>query len=592
VKQHSRGALSGFIRAPLAALALASALLVPGCDAGVPEHEKKPTVATLYELDLRDELPEQASAMLGEELPGLSDAVLKVRGLLEEPLVKGLFVRIGPLHGRFGDLRDWSDTFEAFRAQKRPVHCHFDDTDNLGIALATHCDRVSVTPAGTVNLVGVAAQLVHGRELLSLLGVKADLLQVGKYKGAAEPFTRDTPSPELLQSIDTLLDALDANLRAHLSRNGKRSPAEVAALIDGGPYGAEAAKAQKLVDAVSFDDEARSIAKKELGASALRAVYPKREPETLSLGVLLRALSEKEERIPQDAARLALVHLSGEIVDGDTRGSERSASDPFVKAMRRFADDTRVRAVVLRIESPGGSALASDRMWHAVRRAATRKPVIVSVGDMAASGGYYVASAGTHILASEGSVLGSIGVVGGKMVAADLAQKVGVHVTVVPRGKHAAWLSPLVPFSDDERVRLERALTDTYKLFLERVALGRKRTIEQLAPAGEGRLMGGERAKELGLIDEVGGLSRAVALARERGKLSKNAAIVRWPEAETPLSALGGLFGAHAANTRMLSELSVDPLAAQPVIHSALLRALTHPAPYAIASLPFLLRIE
>jgi ClpP class serine protease len=104
--------------------------------------------------------------------------------------------------------------------------------------------------------------------------------------------------------------------------------------------------------------------------------------------------------------------------------------------------------------------------------------------------------------------------------------------------------------------------------------------------------MGGERAKELGLIDEVGGLSRAVALARERGKLSKNAAIVRWPEAETPLSALGGLFGAHAANTRMLSELSVDPLAAQPVIHSALLRALTHPAPYAIASLPFLLRIE
>jgi protease-4 len=231
-------------------------------------------------------------------------------------------------------------------------------------------------------------------------------------------------------------------------------------------------------------------------------------------------------------------------------------------------------------------------MWHAVRRAAARKPVIVSVGDMAASGGYYVASAGTHILASEGSVLGSIGVVGGKMVAADLADKIGVKVTTLARGKHATWLSALAPFSDEERARLEQALTHTYQLFLERVALGRKRSIEQLTPATEGRVMGGVRAKELGLIDEIGGLARAVTLARERGKLSKSAPIVRWPEAETPFAAIEGLFGAHAANTRVMNELAADPFAAQPVIQSALLRALTHPAPYAIASLPFLLRID
>jgi protease IV len=574
------------------ALLLSCALVASGCMGARPDSEKKPTVATLYELDLRDALPEQASAMLGEEQPGLSDAVLKVRGLLAEPLVKGLFVRLEGLEGRFGDLADWADTFDAFRAQKRPVHCHFDATDNLGMALAMHCDRISVTPAGMINLVGVAAQLVHGRELLALLGVKAELFQVGKYKGAAEPFTRDAPTPELRESIDTLLDALDANLRLHLTRGGKRSPAEVAALIDDGPYTAETAKARGLVDAVSFDDEARAIAKKQMGAAAQRAVFPKSEPETLSLTTLIRALGDKEEHIPQDATRLAFVHLSGEIVDGDTHGGERAGSDPFVKAMRRFADDSRVRAVVLRIESPGGSALASDRMWHAVRRAAARKPVIVSVGDMAASGGYYVASAGTHILASEGSILGSIGVVGGKMVAADLAAKIGVHVTVMSRGKHATWLSALTPFSDDERARLEQALTHTYQLFLERVALGRKRSIAELAPATEGRVMGGLRAKELGLIDEVGGLARAVTLARERGKLSKNAPIVRWPEAETPLSALGEMFGAHATHTHTLSELARDPLAAQPVIQSALLGALTHPAPYAMASLPFLLRID
>jgi protease IV len=227
-----------------------------------------------------------------------------------------------------------------------------------------------------------------------------------------------------------------------------------------------------------------------------------------------------------------------------------------------------------------------------VRRAAARKPVIVSVGDMAASGGYYVASAGTHILASEGSVLGSIGVVGGKVVAAELADKVGVHVTVLPRAPHATWLSPLAPFSDSERARLEHMLTHTYRLFLERVALGRKRSVEQLAPASEGRVMGGARAKELGLIDEIGGLARAVSLARERGKLSKNAPIVRWPEAETPLAALSGLLGAHAASTRWLAHVSNEGLDTQTVVRSALLGALTHSTPHAIASLPFDLHIE
>jgi protease-4 len=579
-------------RARLGSAGLLLAVLASACAGSRPEREQKPTVATLYELDLRDHLPEQAHALLGDEQPGFSEALLKVRGLLDEPLAKGLFVRLGELDGRFGDLRDWADTFEAFRAQKRPVHCHFDSTDNLGIALAAHCDRVSVTPAGMVNLVGIAAQLVHGRELLSMLGVKADLLQVGKYKGAAEPFTRDAPTPELLESINTLLDGLDQDLRAHLGQNGKRSPAEVTALIDGGPYSADEAKAKKLVDAVSFDDEARAIAKKAVSAAAQRAIFPKREPEALSLGVILRALGEKEERIAQDVSRLAVVQLSGEIVDGDARGGERTGSDAFVKAMRRFADDTRVRAVVLRIESPGGSALASDRMWHAVRRAAARKPVIVSVGDMAASGGYYVASAGSHILASEGSVLGSIGVVGGKMVAADLADKVGLNVTVLSRGKHATWLSPLTPFSDEERTSLEQALTRVYRLFLERIATGRKRGIEQFAPASEGRVMGGLRAKELGLIDEIGGVGRAVTLARERGKLTKNAPIVRWPEAETPFSAFEDLFGANASKAQRAREVLTNPLVAEAVIQSALLGALAHPAPYVMATLPFVLRID
>jgi protease-4 len=566
--------------------------LALGCGGNVPEADKKPSVATLYELDLHEALPEQGMSLLGETKPGLADGLGKLRKLLDEPLAKGLFVRLGPLEGSFGDLADWSALFDAYRAKQRLVHCHFDVLDNLGFALANHCDRVSMTPSGTLDVVGLGAQVVHGKKLLEMLGVRAELLQIGKYKGAAEPFTRDAPSEELRQSLEGMLDDLDRSFRAHLSRAGARDEAAVRAVLDGGPYTAEAARSHKLVDALAYDDEARAAAKKAAGASAVRTVFRERKGESLSLRELLAAFAGKDDDDSSSEPRLGLLFLSGEIVDGDDRSLERAASEPFVKAMRRYADDTRVRAIVLRIESPGGSALASDRMWHAVRRAAGRKPVIVSVGDMAASGGYYVASAGSHILASEGSILGSIGVVGGKIVLADLAQRVGVNVTSYERAEHATWLSALAPFSPDERLRLEQLLTNTYQLFLERVSLGRKRSVHELLPAAEGRVMGGQRAKQLGLIDEIGGLTRAIDLARERGKLAKSAPISHWPEEGDALGALRALLGASAPSTRLTQELDELDHSARAVASSAPLRALAHARSPVLTALPFALIVR
>lgn len=573
-------------------LGLGAVLGALGCGSAEDESEKRPSVTTLYELDLREPLREQTLSLLGESEPGLADALIKVRGLLDEPLAKGLFVRLGELRGRFGDLSDWAELFDAFRAAKRPVHCHFDTVDNLGFALANHCDRVTMTPAGTLDLVGIAAQVLHGRELLDQVGVQAELLQVGKYKGAAEPFTRNAPSDELKESLNGLLDDLDRSLRGHLAHAGKRDTAQVEAALQKGPYGADEALAEKLIDAISFDDEARSIAKKAAQAAGLRAVFPKREHESLSIKDLLAALSGKKESAPATGQRLALAYLVGEILDGEENGMETAASDPFVRALRRFADDERVSAVVLRIESPGGSALASDRMWHAVRRVAARKPVVVSVGDMAASGGYYVASAGTYIVAGEGSVLGSIGVVGGKLVLAKLAERVGVHATTLARGPQATWLSALTPFSDAERTRLEAMLSRTYALFLERVASGRKRSVEQLSPAAEGRVMGGARAKQLGLIDELGGLARAIAIARERGKLSKDAPIVQWPDAQDPFARLTQLFGVRAAPSLVERELATLGPELQAVVRSTLLRTLAHNPSRALTTLPFELTLR
>jgi protease-4 len=250
--------------------------------------------------------------------------------------------------------------------------------------------------------------------------------------------------------------------------------------------------------------------------------------------------------------------------------------------MRKIADDEEVRGLVLRIDSPGGSALASDKMWHAVRRVAKRKPVVVSIGDMAASGGYYVACAGGEIFANPSSIVGSIGVVGGKIVGEKLASDLGVRSASLTRGRNANWLSMTSRFSDSERAALQRALDDTYKTFLSRVREGRKLNDERLSAVAEGRIMSGKRAEQGGLVDRLGGLSAALERARSKAELPADSPIEVWPkersivarlssamsnteeEARSPFGKAGALLIAKSALAQLLLEGEVKPLAVLP----------------------------
>jgi protease-4 len=575
----------------LTACCCALALFLGACGKR-EEPKEKPLVAdTLVELDLSQPADERTAALFGEAKPSHFDGIMRVRKYVRDPLARGLFVRLGSYAGHLSDVDDWAETFEAFRAVKKPVHCQFDELDNAGYALASHCDRVSMTPAGLLNLVGLAAQVVQGRQLLEMVGVKAELFQVGKYKGAAEPFTRDELLPETRESLEGLLADLDRDFRRHLAARTKREDVAVQALLDSGPYTSDRAKQVGLVDAVAYDDEARMNAKRAAGARLLHRPFEPNEKQTVSLTDLVRALSGRRERDYDGRAHLGVAFLTGDISDGQGRAIEGSGSDPFIKALRRWGDESDVRAVVLRIESPGGSALASDRMWHAVARVAKRKPVIVSLGDMAASGGYYVASAGSAIVASPGSIVGSIGVVGGKMVLEGLTQRVGVHVTSLPRAQRATWLSPFAPFSDGERAAFEGMLQNTYARFLQRVALGRKRDVASLSPAAEGRVMGGERAKELGLVDEVGGLARAVTLALERGKLSESAPIESWPDASDTLEALSSLMETRSAQGVLAGEVR-ELLPPELLSAASLVRELGQASQRPLAVLPFALYVH
>jgi protease-4 len=260
-----------------------------------------------------------------------------------------------------------------------------------------------------------------------------------------------------------------------------------------------------------------------------------------------------------------LVFVNGSITDGESGSTGDAVSGPFVRVMKRLEDDENVKAVVMRINSPGGSALASDRMWDAARHLAEAKPLIASVGDMAASGGYYIASAADEILAHPNSLVGSIGVVGGKFNFAGLAEDIGVNTYILQRGKRAAWSTPVRALSPTERQAFETLLRDTYNRFIDRVATGRKMERAAVLAAAEGRVMTGQDGKELGLIDEMAGLSEALSRARAAAGLAPDAPVEIWPPTKGMIDLINDILSGNGdddAQTVQRLWLRQHPLAA------------------------------
>ena len=519
---------------------LACALVLGAC---TPAQPPKPGTE-LRTLRIDEPFPESPQFGLLSAQVNHRELLSRIAALATDPKVSGVFVQLGEMDSAWARVADIRDALAEVHKAKKPVHCYFESTDNLGYALlAETCDHISMTPSGMLNLVGVAASAVYAHELLQNVGLDAELLQIGRFKGAADPLTRDDMPEPVRQTMGAILDGLQGRVLAAVARRGSLSPERAQALIDQGPFTADQARRAGLVDDIQYDDGARAVAKR--AAHAARVVEEALHPEHPSLGLLdlLRALMGRKQQHEPKGDRIVLAYLDGTITRGSASSLESGGAESFVGAMRGFADDPHVRAVVLRIDSPGGSALAADLMWHAVRRLQKRKPVIVSIGDMCASGGYYVASAGSEILAQPDSLVGSIGVVGGKLVVSDLAQRIGVHFTELKRGQHAGWTSALQPFTDSERAAFEQQLQATYELFLARIGEGRKLARQAIEPYAEGRLMLGSRAREAHLVDTAGGLRDAMARARDRAHLAPDAPVQVWPQRQGLLQALSALTG-------------------------------------------------
>ncbi len=560
LRRRRFGSRGGLVALGLASLAGLASLTTMGCRGRpraweVPVGSDKPRErgAVILELDLAAGAPERSkSGFL--TLPSHHTFDVLVAALhqaLDRKDVLGVFVSFGGAGLGWARAHELGDGLRALRDKGIPVVCHADAWENTAYAAAARgCDVIAMSPAGEVEATGPASSLPYAREFLEdKLHAQVDILQVGKFKGAAEPLTRDGPSEEYRASIERALKALrEADVQSLTARG-------VEASIGEGPFAGDEATKHHLVDSLGDRNAARELLKQRAGNAPIDVIYgPSSEAGGKGLSELVKMLAPRDAEAAAQP-HVALVRLEGEIAlggeGGILGGPAGIVARQVVADAHRLAKDPNVKAVVLRIDSPGGSALGSDLAWIAVHELEKEKPVIVSIGEMAASGGYYIASAGTSIFAQPESIVGSIGVVGGKVSFGGTLAMVGVHTASFGDPRAVQLGSLFEPWDDATRARLLGTMNTIYALFLDRVAEGRKKPKETFTDAVEGRVFGGLDAKELGLVDEIGGLGVALAAAKRAGHLPESAPVVTDGGTEGILDLLGDATEARALDTAL-----------------------------------------
>ncbi len=429
--------------------------------------------------------------------------------------------------GKADELRD---AIKDLKASGKPVYAYMEIGTNREYYIATAADKIYLPPSGDIYINGFAAEAMFYKGSLDKLGVEADVIQIGpKYKNAPDQYTKTSMGDGQREVINAILDEYYSRFTNAIVESRKKSAEDVKALIDGAPYNAVQAKSLGLIDDAIYRDQVNTEIKTKLG-------YKEEES--------LRVISGGDYReIPSDTVglnkgeRVAVIYASGAINVGRSGGGplsgEMAGSDTIVDAINEAAADRSIKAIVLRVDSPGGSALASDLMWHAIENAKLKKPFVVSMGDVAASGGYYIACNANRIVAQPSSVTGSIGVFMGKPVIKGLYDWLGVTNEYVMRGKNAGIFRATEKWTPEERAKMEAQTNSIYfDNFLPKVAKGRNKTVEEVNTLAQGRVWTGTQAKANGLIDEFGGLERAIDIAKELASLpaDKDVRRVVFPE--------------------------------------------------------------
>lgn len=534
-----------------------SALLICGAASALPAQDKpaESTDVTYAQFELKGSYPEGAAApgLFGDLHETLDQAISRFDRAAADPKVSGVILRINSPKLGWAKMRSFRQAIGRVRAKGKTVHAYLDGADNMDFLLATACDEVVMSEPGVLMTVGVRAEITFYKKLFDMLGVKADMLRVGEFKSAAEPYSRTEMSPEFRKEMEEILDDFYKQIIETIADSRKLSAEKATAAIDAGPLTAQRAKELGLIDKVAYEDEIETaLAKKHEGKTLkITKNYGKKKTDTDMSGLagmmkmmeLLMGVEQPKRK--SSNPKIAVIYASGMITTGKSQsdffsGEGAMGSDTMIKAIREANKDATVKAIVLRVDSPGGSALASDLMWHELER--VEKPFVVSMGDVAGSGGYYIAMGADRIFADAGTITGSIGVVGGKFALDGLYGKVGLTTDIISRGKNSGVMSSTTAFTDSEREAMQRLLNDVYDQFTSKAAQGRKMDKVELEKLARGRVYTGRAALKLKLVDELGSLDDAIAYATDKAGLKGEDKVERMilPKAPSPLESLLG----------------------------------------------------
>ncbi len=548
-------------------MVLVVVLCVAGLFAAASLKSRAPTVADGSTLVLRisGEVPERAPLEIPFPFGGDKETLTVqniwsvLRRAAADSRIKAVVLQPEGATLGWAKMQEIRRDLDEFRKSGKPVYAYLRTASSRDYYLAAGASRIYLGPSDGLNVKGVALGLMYYKGTLDKLGVQVEVEHAGKYKDFGDSYTRTSMSPETKEVLNGIADNVYGDLIAAIARGRKRPEAEIRATIDEGPFIAAQAKAKGLVDDIKYEDEMWADLKKVLKQTELKKMS-----------------AHDYALVPDGAAaspdRIGFVVAEGEITRGDANSTDDSGleSNQFVRMINKVAADSTLKGVIVRIDSPGGEVPASDEMWRAMQELHRKKPVVISMSDVAASGGYYMAMSGDPIVAYPGTETGSIGVVFGKPNLRGLYDKVGLSKDYISRGKLALMESDYQPLSPAGRAKLREGIDATYVDFVGKVAASRKRPFAEVEPLAQGRVWMGDQAKANGLVDELGGIDRALEMVRKKAGIPATAKVHlvvfpgkrSWLDLLTHAASETAESDAEARISGLLSRSGLEPLRA------------------------------
>ena len=537
---------------------------------------KAPSVAgnSALVLSLRGDIPESAPVDVSlpffqqQAAPTVRDLWTSLHAAASDNRIKAVVLEPHGVIAGWGRLEELRQEIAEFKTSGKPVYAFLESPGSREYYLASAADKIYLSPGDMLEVKGFLLEAMYFKNGLDKLGVQFEVDHIGRYKDAGDVLTRTNMSPETREVLGQVLDQIYNDFCSTVGQGRHKSADDMKALIDTGPFTAEQAKSNGLIDQLGYNDEVYADLKKKTGESKLNRVD-------------IRSYFRAE---PGRGDRIAMLVGDGDIVQGDPSnafgGGTEIADRAFAKLIRQVRNDSAVKGVILRVNSPGGDSLASDVILHELKLLSAAKPMVISMSDVAASGGYYISMTGDSVVAYPDTITGSIGVLYARPVVRGLFDKLGIQADLLSRGKLADMDAVTQPLSDAARQKLHESIESTYKLFVTKVATARRRAYDQIDQIAQGRVWMGTQARQNGLVDQLGGLDQAIATIRQKAHLPPTGAtnLVMFPPRRSLLEVLANSAPDALQDSAAESKIRqlLPPLPSRALLKGGLLRILPY----------------